>query len=250
MNGAPGSCRPPRPRHEMLASREPRLLLRESVRGWLRSGCFSPTPGNRGWPWGGLRALDRRRRRADSQGIGRLTSDIGLRPNARCPARERGCDGGGCGCWPLASTPAKPRDLEKECTATSVAPCTLPKLHGRRGSWCRGVFPFWKWFLENLAPQWVDGYLNHRLLWLRGIKCKGKVCFHPRSFSKAMKYFVTTFYRHCTGRAYFFRVEGKAWAPWRQGRYHIPVWSPPWLLCTRIERNQPSACFDDSHQRI
>lgn len=26
-------------------------------------------------------------------GIGRLTSDIGLRPNARCPAREREGDG-------------------------------------------------------------------------------------------------------------------------------------------------------------
>lgn len=107
---------------------------------------FLPTPGNRGWPWGGLRALDRRRRRAESRGIGRLTSDIGLRPNARCPARERGCDGGGCGCWPLASTPAKPRDREKErtATATPVAACTLPKLHGRRGSWCRGVFPFFE----------------------------------------------------------------------------------------------------------
>lgn len=33
-----------------------------------------------------------------------------------------------------------------------------------------------KRFLENLAPQWVDGYLNHQLLWLHGIKFKGKVC--------------------------------------------------------------------------
>lgn len=61
-----------------------------------------------------------------------------------------------------------------------------------RWSWCKGVFPHWKRFLENLASHRVDGYLNHRLLWLQGIKCKGKVCFHPRSFSKAMEYFVTT----------------------------------------------------------
>ena len=45
---------------------------------------------------GGLRPLDLRRRRPESRGFGRLTSDIGLRPNARCPAPELGCDGGGC----------------------------------------------------------------------------------------------------------------------------------------------------------
>lgn len=110
------------------------------------AGCarvvFLQLLGNRGWRWGGLRASDRRRRRAESRGIGRLTSDIGLRPNARCPARERGCDGGGWGCWPLASTPARPRHREEERTATPIAPRTPPRSHGRRGSWCRGVFPF------------------------------------------------------------------------------------------------------------
>lgn len=66
-NGAPGSCRPPCPRREMLGSREPQLLLR-GYQALCASGCFSPTPGNRGWPWGGLHALDMRRRRAESRG--------------------------------------------------------------------------------------------------------------------------------------------------------------------------------------
>lgn len=44
----------------------------------------------------GLHALDLRRRRPESRRFGRLTSDIGLRPNARCSAWERECDGVGC----------------------------------------------------------------------------------------------------------------------------------------------------------
>ena len=57
MNGAPGSSRPPRARLERLASREPQLLLRGSVRGGLRLGLFVSNSWKSRRPWGGLRVL-------------------------------------------------------------------------------------------------------------------------------------------------------------------------------------------------
>lgn len=72
------------------------------------SGCFSSNSWKSRVAVGGLRALDLRRRRPESRGFGRLTSDIGLRPNARCPARERGCDGVGCAAGELTNATVGP----------------------------------------------------------------------------------------------------------------------------------------------
>lgn len=58
---------------------------------------------------------------------------------------------------PLHHTPLRSADSARELVQGSLTPTE-------------------KDFLENLAPQWVDGYLNHQLLWLHGIKFKGKVC--------------------------------------------------------------------------
>lgn len=98
--------------------------------------------------------------------IGRLTSDIGLRPNASCPAGSMEMT--------VAET-GGPRQGRELPAPLHYMP--LRSADSARGSWCKGVFlPTEKRFLENLAPQWVDGYLNHQLLWLHGIKFKGKVC--------------------------------------------------------------------------
>ena len=61
--------------------------------------------------------------------------------------------------------------------AGSIAPHATPECRLYARELVQGSFsPTEKRFLENLAPQWVDGYLNHQLLWLHGIKFKGKVC--------------------------------------------------------------------------
>lgn len=122
----------------------------------------------------------------------------------------------------LVSTRRKRWDGEKERTADFS--CTTPAAQNARRTreLVQGSFPFWKSFFENLSPS-LGWWFLRRLLWLQGIKCKGKDRFHPRASFKAEKYFVTTFYRHCTGRTHSFRVVGKAWAPWRQGYSTICV---------------------------
>lgn len=149
MNGAPGSCRPPHLRREMLGSREPQLLLLESVKGCLRPGCFSPTPGERGWRWGGLSALAGRRRRAEIRGIGRLTSDIGLRPSARCPAGRR-CGGGRRSRW-LLSTETIRWDRGRRGTASHIAPHAA---QSARLPWelVQGSLPLLKTIFGKLSP--------------------------------------------------------------------------------------------------
>lgn len=65
-------------------------------------------------------------------------------------------------------------------------------------------------------------------------------------FPKAMKYFVTTFYRHSTGRNSVGTVKAGV-VPYLCLKSQALT---PWLLTTRIERSQPLACFDDFHPGV
>ena len=64
-------------------------------------------------------------------------------------------------------------------------------------------------------------------------------------FPKAMKYFVATFYRYCTGRNSV-GTEKAGVVPYLCLKSQALTL---WLLTTRIERYQPLACFNDFHPR-
>lgn len=110
---------------------------------------FLPTPGERGWRWGGLSALAGRRRRAEIRGIGRLTSDIGLRPSARCPAGRR-CGGGRRSRW-LLSTETIRWDRGRRGTASHIAPHAA---QSARLPWelVQGSLPLLKTIFGKLSP--------------------------------------------------------------------------------------------------
>lgn len=85
-----------------------------------------------------------------------------------------------------------------------------------------------------------------------GHQMQKRVNLHPRSFPKAMKYFVTTLYRHCTGRTFSELEEQRGLPEGRGGAmcmFEVPGLDTTWLLRTRVEGDQPLACFDDFHQR-
>lgn len=105
---------------------------------------FPPTPGKRRWslPWvaaGWFVCCRRGRRRAETRGIGRLTSDIGLRPNASCPAASAGLTVAAvaAACW-LLSPNSKRWDWEQEWNnplhCTTRCPERSPALELVQGS--------------------------------------------------------------------------------------------------------------------
>lgn len=130
---------------------------------------------------------------------------LGLRPKSRCPAL-----GAGVTAEAVASgerTKEKGETGGRNERQTSVAPRTLPRTHCWRGSRRRGAYPFGKRFLENLAPQWVDGSFIG-CYGYRASDVKAKSVSTLALFSKTMKFSVTPFCRHCSGRTYSFTVEG------------------------------------------
>lgn len=184
MNEAPGSCRrPPGPRRrERLASGEPQLLLRASVSGRRRLGLFSSNSWKSRVAVGWLACLRPEAAAACRKpGIGRLTSDIGLRPNARCPARGRRR------LWPLESehpegTVRPPGRRHRQ--PTSAAPRMLPRACGCCGSWCRGVSLFGERLFGKLSP--FSGLMvTSSVVMVTGHQMQKTVSLHPRSFPKA-----------------------------------------------------------------
>lgn len=229
----------------MLGSREPQLLLGGAVRGCRLLGLFFSNSWKSRVAVGWFACRRRETAACRKPGIGRLTSDIGLRPNARCPAQERECDGGGCGCWwaPGGNGGTGRRNEQP----ASVAPRTLPRTRAADAGVGAGEFPFLKKAFGKLSL--FIGCYGYRA---SNVKAKSiyTLALFPKLWSTLSLRFVETLHRE-EGHAL---LELKEQCGLLEGRV-VPyvclksqVWTP-WLRCTRIEGNQALACFDDFHLR-